>query len=298
MVKSPVVVLSQFPSELNEETNNLKSISLLPFTIGFDGLAPISTYFINRIRTSTSKSLTKDETLSVLEGSFRGRQVLSTPIDLPLGFKGLVFSTTTPTISNTSVEQDSKPKANKKVKLNSNEEFVVEGKGKGKEIILPSIAGRRTSPRKKVAVIKYAMDSDDDEAEEEDEMLTKEVEIAKMKEEEIVSMEVEQFQIEITAPSSPIAPTVSLSISSKRTLSVEDSSSSILSTTDTPVESQSSATTLDEDEKVKDLQELIPSATFNSIQIYNADYELDVEEDVFVKTINEWVGLSNKIHNY
>lgn len=301
MIKSPTVILSNFSNNINEE-KEINSISLLPFQISFDGLAPISTYFSTRTRISTSKS-SNLTSLPLLESSFRGRQVLSTPINLPKGFKGLIFSTTTPTVSTINDnDKPNKPSSKKRVKLSSSDEFSQE-KGKGKEIILSSITGRRTSPRKKVTVIKYSMDSDEEEEDEpkevdEDERIETETEGNTMELDE-------QVHIEIIAPTSPIrspSPTASSSLA----LSAHPSTSSVFSLVDTPLESQSSSQEessqkeleLEDEGEIKDVQELIPFATFNAIQIWNSDYELDGQEDVFVRSLNEWVGIGNKIHSY
>lgn len=199
--------------------------------------------------------------------------ILSTGIDLPAGYTGLVFSTSAPVIVVDPNEGEGSRKR-AKVEVKKKDE---EGKGKGKALMSRPAGGRR-SPRKAVQV-KYSMDSDDDEDEKTEEV-----------KEEDVQMEVNDDE---TLPLPP--PTMlPLPLPLDRT----SSTASVFSTPTTPPSQvlEPLPETQDMDEtSLEEIQYLVPQATFERIRVWNPDMVLDVEEDIYARSIIEWVGVASKV---
>lgn len=175
---------------------------------------------------------------------------------------------------------------------------------------------RRTSPRKKIAVVKYSMDSDDDEEEGREVVdikmeveVTVEVELKAMIVDAVMLEEEDATDVDVgTASTSEAVSPATVSDISQATFTplaplVPTSS---LTTLASAPESQTFCSNPDQDENqeqeqaeesdsIRDVQELIPYATFDTIQIWNADYELDVGQDVFCRTLSEWIGVGAKV---
>ncbi|GAA5919666.1 hypothetical protein JCM5296_004526 [Sporobolomyces johnsonii] len=92
MAPAPQTVLSLSPAPLPQ----LPSISLLPFSLAFDGPAPISTYFHPRPYSQHPSSSSSDAPVQHRQAAFRGRRVVSSFLPVPAGYQGLVFSTAAP----------------------------------------------------------------------------------------------------------------------------------------------------------------------------------------------------------
>ena len=236
------------------------------------------------------------------EGAFRGRLVVGSLWTLPSGFSGLVFGTDSPspTLLPTS---DEKPA--KRIKLDPSSSSTnlppttaAEGgtKGKGKEKVLMLVPdGRRRSPRKKNIIVlpKYSLDSDEEDGGEQKgeegmmEVNTVPIQVVLQGEEEGQDVELVEGEEEggpISTTTTPLDSQPSLPLTTTTT-----------TTTTTTIE----ATPTDEGEiEIKlerDTQLLIPSSTFSSIQIYNADVELDPEEDLYAKGLLEWFAVAEKV---
>lgn len=243
----------------------------------------------------------------MLESAFRGRLLLSTPWVLPDGFTGLVFGTNTPAPSLpiqhaiTSLRHGSDERNSKRVKLNNGagtEEAEKDGKekGKGKEKVLMSVPdGRRRSPRKKAAATKmnYSMDSDEEDGEER-EML----EVDNVPIEVVVTMSmpmVEEDESTVLSLESP-APfsTTTTPLESQEPPSASHSSILPLPL---PLEAGTSTTTttMEEEGLQRDTQSLVPKSTFSTIQIWSADIEVDLQEDLYAKTLVEWFAVAEKV---
>ncbi|GAA6005764.1 uncharacterized protein JCM10292_004625 [Rhodotorula paludigena] len=69
----------------------LDSVSLLPFSLAHDGPAPLSTYFLPRAYPAGPDAPPQHR-----QATFRGRRIVSSRLDLPEGYRGLVFSTSAP----------------------------------------------------------------------------------------------------------------------------------------------------------------------------------------------------------
>ncbi|GAA5935153.1 hypothetical protein JCM1841_000187 [Sporobolomyces salmonicolor] len=165
MAPAPQTVLSLSPAPLPQ----LPSISLLPFSLAFDGPAPISTYFHPRpYSQDPSPSCTTTPTAAGApaaaavpvkhrQAAFRGRRVVSSFLPVPSGYQGLVFSTTAPlppppeeddlagTRSRAAeAREERSAKRAKRAEDGSAEEGRVKGLAEGQE-------GMRRSPRKAAA---------------------------------------------------------------------------------------------------------------------------------------------------
>ncbi|GAA5877830.1 hypothetical protein JCM1840_005056 [Sporobolomyces johnsonii] len=92
MAPAPQTILSVSPAPLPQ----LPSISLLPFSLAFDGPAPISTYFHPRPYSQDPSSSSSDAPVQHRQAAFRGRRVVSSFLPVPAGYQGLVFSTAAP----------------------------------------------------------------------------------------------------------------------------------------------------------------------------------------------------------
>ncbi|KAI5478999.1 ribonuclease H2, subunit C [Pseudohyphozyma bogoriensis] len=300
MVAPPPVVLSQ------KETTPLPFVSLLPCRISHDGPANIRQFFATRPHASSSTSATSAS--PSLSASFRGRLLISTPFSVPSEYQGIVFTTTKP-----APKQD----ASRRAMEDEDEEEKKRLKKRARMMMSPSrtkqstkvvAVGTRRSPRRKAAP-KFSMDSDEEHEGEGGEMAVEEVEETVVVEEKVV-IEADAVKNEeemplqpsspvmVDAPILPDPPSLTLFAHSSLTQTIE------ISTPTTPItESESGSQLLpaptDDDERLaRDVQYLVPTATFDTIQIWNADYQLDKQEDVYAKAINEWFGVAEMIHAY
>lgn len=287
---------------------HVPSVSLLPFAIAHDGPAKIATYFSTRPRKLTAhlglehlrKQMRRvanalrgiegsDEPeagVVPLEGAFRGRLLLSTPILLPDGYTGLVFTTTTPAPAIVPVKVVEQPA--KRIKLDAASSRTEAGdKGKGK-VLMSAPDGRRRSPRKKPATkVVYSMDSDDDGEE-------GTLDAAAIKEEDVAGTD---QVVTVEQSTTNIAPSPLNSDQSQPSPSASTEESSIpTSATDTPFDSQMPMD-LEHDPLVRDVQALVPNVTFSSIQIWSADIEMDPEQDLFAKGLLEWFRVAEKVRS-
>lgn len=209
------------------------SISLLPFSIGHDGPAPISTYFHPRPRDPS--------TPDALKASFRGREIFSTPFPLPPSYTGLIFSTTVPAPPPPAVAPLPPAK-----RARTMMPIAARGRGRGGAI------GTRRSPRKVVQEQRYSLDSDDEDA-------------------------VMQEPPRAESPSLPLPITVS--------------GPSTPASQPAPKEEEEEDAT-EEEALGRDLQLLVPLATFEGIQIWHPDMALDREQDVYARNLVEFVGIA------
>lgn len=293
-------------------SKSIPSVQLLPLSIAFDGPANIKTYFVTRpIIPSTSTSPDPDPSTLVKspeegpqEATFRGRLVLSTPIAVPEGYTGLIFSTSAAAPpSPVAVASTS----NKRIKLDATKgptgkgdaKPVVVG-GKSKPLLSRPKGRTRTSPRKSVQV-RYSMDSDEDEGDKDKEG----------------DDSLDGRKGRDTTPSAA-GPPPALSLSTPTgtskvldTMPEIEEAEEVLSPTpvpmveDLPPPPKEEAPPQEEEQEdddaerlAPDQQHLVPYATFSSIQIYNPDMALDVEEDSYARSILEWVGIAEKVCPY
>lgn len=179
-----------------------------------------------------------------------------------------------------------------------------------------AVMGSRRSPRQKVVVQQFSMDED---AEEEEAALDNGEGPAAMDvDASTVLHEAEEVIIDDTVSTSLIMPLPSHSIVTSLAVSAHPlsaSSSFAFSSPATPTLTTSSFPNLlldaeaeakpeaevepeNEDEEValaRDIQYLVPCATFDSLRIWHADYELDLEEDVYGRAVSEWIGVSKMV---
>lgn len=313
MPSAPPTVLSPFPVASTSDASSssprvLSSISLFPFSINYDGPAPISTYFHPSPVPSTSSSSNDADAAPPppqhQEAAFRGRLVVSTSVPLPTGYKGLVYETTTPIPAK--VVEVEKVKVEKKVvKKMKLDDATAEGERK-KAVEL----GLRRSPRKaKKVVVQYSMDSDESEVEEEGAKEEQKEEESKMDEDEpsqvatVVEEEVTTtttVTTETTTVEEAVIPPTETPAAPLPPLSA---GSSLLVAPVTPppapvpeLEDLPEAKEEEEDTKLaRDVKHLIPVALFDRIELWNADFKADLQEDLYARTIGEWVGVAEKV---
>lgn len=65
--------------------------NLMPFHIDFDGIAPISTYFLVRTADQTYSDASPTNTRRVYSAAFRGRKVHGIDVKIPTGYTGLTL---------------------------------------------------------------------------------------------------------------------------------------------------------------------------------------------------------------
>ncbi|ORY76245.1 ribonuclease H2, subunit C [Leucosporidium creatinivorum] len=281
-------ILDSFPSTSSASDAStppsVESISLLPFFINYDGPAPISTYFHPTPVPSTSAAVAEGETKPLQQqAAFRGRLLVSKRVPLPQGYTGLVFSTSQPVaaapLAPTTPSKRNAASAPKRVKVDAAAE---------RKAAAERAKGLRRSPRKRVVkeVKKFMLDSDDEE-DQENEPVGVKAPKEEQEEEKMVVVEEsttivveEETTIPAAAPSAPTpAPKES---------------------TPEPQPSIAEPQPQDDDDLplARDERHLVPVLTFNSIDIWHPDYAGDLADDVYARTMSEWVGVSAKIHAY
>lgn len=256
------------------------------------------------------------------EAAFRGRLLLSTPIALPPTYVGLVYTASVPRASIVVASDNERGKGKGKGKgraIDLEEERIVKrvkvsngaGNGGGKELMnFPD--GRRRSPRKKkpVVVQKYSMDSDEEvelinEEEEEEIEVESEVKIIITdeqdeemetqegeKNEDVVILTEDEIKLDVVVDERPSTPPPSSS------LPILPASSAPLTFDTSPSSTHNDVLSNKEEEMTaleRDIQYLTPISTFNHLQIWNPDIELDKEEDVYARTLGEWVGIAEMV---
>ncbi|KAL8276183.1 hypothetical protein RQP46_011395 [Phenoliferia psychrophenolica] len=277
----------------------LPYVSLLPASIAHDGPADVATYFPTRPLPSAAASTTTSSSSKpqALEAAFRGRLVVSTPLAVPAGYTGLVFTTSTPVASTSSVAT---PCAAKKPKVSKPKD-----EDKDAKPLMRAPLGARRSPRKQVVQAKYSMDSDDEdsegdapEGEGEPPVEPSEVEVL-----DDASAVVEEVATDAEDPAAaarpPLASEASLVILAETPATPPRSEES--SQKDMKRDAEEAG--LDEQEEqerdlARDVQVLVPTATFDTVQIWHADFALDMEEDTYARTLTEWFSIADKIHAY
>lgn len=270
-------VLSPLPADASS-IPSLPSISLLPFSIAYDGPARVSTYFHPSAVPSTSSAPEHQRQ----QAAFRGRLLVSRRVALPAGYGGLVFSSSVPQAAapvKSEEQQEQEERRAKKAKLDA---------GREREKAAATARGLRRSPRKakpRKEVQKFSLDSDEEEDEEE-----------------------AGSEATLIAEPSP-APVLAVDLGDLPTSLDDPSAASTRPRTPSPQadveEAGSQATTViaeaveQEDEGgdllQRDIRYLTPACTFNSIDVWHADHGGELEDDVYSRTMGEWVGLSAKV---
>lgn len=304
MAPAPIVLA---PHSESTPLATLPYVSILPFRIAYDGPAPIKTYFPTRPLPSppSADGTNAKPPTGALEATFRGRLLVSTPLPVPAGFTGLVFSTSTPVPPPTAGASTGTPApASKKAKV------VVEKKPEGgaggtEKTLIGAPSGARRSPRKRKPTVlaKFSMDSDDEADEGEGEPSAEPSEV------EVLDLDGEGEEEIVAAPEPPpsSAPVVAAAplVAQSSLLSLDETPATPISEAEfqsaPELKRDADAASLDAGEEnslARDVQLLIPRATFDTVQIWHADFALDTEEDTYARTLTEWFSVAEKVHAY
>ncbi|GAA5913914.1 hypothetical protein JCM6882_004394 [Rhodosporidiobolus microsporus] len=206
---APQPVLQPSPSPLPSAT----SLHLLPFSLSFDGPAPIDRFFHPRPYPSDAVSTSTPKPHR--QAAFRGRRVVSSLLAVPTGYKGVVLASSAPALPSSSsnrveeAEEDAQQQQEREERAAKRAKRAAEsaaalgaagGEGEG--------SGSRRSPRKSVAEAarrraveaarkrgkaakgkgKFSLDEEDEEEEERVEEVLQQQEEVKV-EEELVKKE-------------------------------------------------------------------------------------------------------------
>lgn len=252
-----------------DEIPQLPAISLLPFSINYDGPARVSTYFHPSPVPSTSASATDDEHRQ--QAAFRGRLLLSRRVPLPEGYSGLVFSTSTPApapVKNEAQAEEEERKA-KRARLDATRE---------KERTAAVARGLRRSPRKVVRkeVQRFSLDSDDEEEEGAEGMKEEGSEATLVAVEEQPQEMKELGDLPTSLDPIPVPAARTPSPEPAGTIAEEEAST--------------------EQELGRDIRYLKPTHTFSSLDIWHADHAGELGDDVYARGMSEWIGLSAKVN--
>lgn len=258
------------------QTIPILSAHLMPFNLNHDGKAKVNDYLILKKESSQTESSTESDSVSNshFSSSFRGRRIESTRLNLPEGHSG--FLVTLPLKSdpktniNSGVEKSKKSKKLKSDHIqNGNQDGdgdgIGSGNGEGEE------SGLRRSPRKKSfptkfpsaipvkkQIQKFSMDSDSEDEDDKDE--EKEQQMEEKEKPEDVEMDQD------------LEPSIE-----------QDQDQDMM-------EKQ------DQEEKEEDKRILTPWATFGKdFLVWGADGQLDLGDDPFHKSLNEWERISKVV---
>lgn len=278
------------PPAASSPLAHLTSIDLLPFSIAHDGPAPVSGYFHPTPRAPPGASHPSPSpspsaaALVPLQAAFRGRLVCSTPLPLPAGYTGLVFSTTAPapTLPPPVIAASKRPApASASASSRPAKRLSLAAGARG------VAGGSRRSPRKAVRAA-YKLDSDESD-EEEEELVVKQEEEGRAE----VRIEIEETVVEEAVGPVAVAP---ISLSANPSLLVEPPSSPPPKPATEAEAKQGDAAAEESDLLERDVKYLVPVATFGGLQVWNADYApTSLEEDVFAKGVGEWIRVAGMV---
>ena len=260
---------------------HLAAIDLLPFSLAHDGPANVADYFHPTPRASTSSSGAPPAAgLVPLQAAFRGRLVCSSPLALPHGYTGLVFSTTAPAPT---APPPAKASAGKRAAPGASS-----AARPAKRLSLSAVAkppgGSRRSPRKAVRAA-YQLDSDDDEGSDKENGGGIKTEVEEEDRAEVL-IEIEEKVVEAAAAPVAVAP---LSLSANPSLMIEPPSSP-------PAKADADIKADDDGALERDVKHLVPVATFGGLHVWNADFGLaNLDDDVYAKGLGEWIRLAEMV---
>ncbi|GAA5830154.1 hypothetical protein JCM11251_006899 [Rhodosporidiobolus azoricus] len=144
-------VLQPSSASLPEAT----SLHLLPFSLAFDGPAPIDRFFHPRPYTSDTSS-TSSAPPTHRQAAFRGRRVVSSLLPLPSGYKGVVLASSAPALPSAAISGAAE-EAEDSAQLQEREERAAKRAKRAAESAAAlgsagdESGGSRRSPRKSVA---------------------------------------------------------------------------------------------------------------------------------------------------
>ncbi|KAM0789701.1 hypothetical protein ACM66B_006561 [Microbotryomycetes sp. NB124-2] len=308
-MRSPVLptVLDPFTgSRLDASFAPPSIISLMPFSITYDGPSNLSQYFHPRPHTTPSKQ--GGGSGGHVEAWFRGRRVVCTDFKLPNQYKGLVYTTYQP-VSSAVVVVKQQDRGVKKLRTMEGSAAALIKDPDETQSSSMSGGGTRKSPRKKAMakaraamakIKKFSFDSDeeDDGAEQQQRETTKEENDADGDGQDMSGVEdsaTKKEEQRLTAQRPALLPTTS-TLSTASTATVVDTFTTTHDKTSDLVMQQQDD--LDEQELAIEERHLVPSLMFESIQIWHADSEMNLQDDLYARCLSEWPLLAEKIHAY
>lgn len=257
---------------------SILSAHLMPFNLNHDGKAKVNDYLILKKESTATESSTESDPVSNshFSSSFRGRRIESTRLNLPEGHSGFLFTLPLKSLPkthiNSVVEQSKKSKKLKSDYIeNGSGDGDGNGNGNGNENGEGEESGLRRSPRKKSfptkfpsaipvkkQIQKFSMDSDSEDEDDKDE--EKEQQTEEKEKPEDVEMDQD------------LEPSME--------------------------QDQDQDVTGNEDQELKeeDKRVLTPWATFGKdFLVWGADGQLDLGDDPFHKSLNEWERISKVV---
>ncbi|KAK4051630.1 hypothetical protein OIV83_002770 [Microbotryomycetes sp. JL201] len=305
-IRTPVLptVLDALPSTRPDAPS---SVSLMPFSIAYDGPSNMSTFFHPRPTSSTSAN----DGLERSEAWFRGRRVICTNYTLPKGFNGIVYTTTSPVPPPVVSLDNGSKRAIKKVKLSNGQPLIKDPDEKKSAAVLE---GTRKSPRKAAMakaraamakVKKFSLDSDEDA---EEEQVEPDINIEGSVRAEEPTARGETETREFLSDAADVGGEISKRPALLPTVSAISTASSATAvdpyaTFDKDIESERTESLDDgvddgEQHLATEERHLLPNLQFGTIKIWHADSEMNLQDDLFARSLTEWPQLAEKIHAY
>jgi hypothetical protein len=283
------------------------ALNLMPFHLTYTGPAEISTYFQPRNIPGTSSSSStdnlkdKEETITV--AAFRGRRLQAHTVGLPEGYTGLVLTAPPlPSRSQPILPTTHTPNSHPIRTLKRQESPIPDGSGlrrsprrKTAVDVLDEPVVRRVKPKR--VMQKFSMDSDDDDAEDEqlgevdDEgvVVSEKVEvkdetvIVEEKEEEAI---VAQTTITTTTTTSILSHPTQLGLTPSTNLDLDLDQDQDQDLTPHPLTSTQPIFS----------RTLTPQAFFPSLTLWNPDGPVDEGRDEYCRALGEWMRLNEVLH--
>ncbi|KAH9443420.1 hypothetical protein MJO28_008273 [Puccinia striiformis f. sp. tritici] len=239
-----------------DDDGGFDKLDLMPFSIDYHGPAEISKYFI-------TKPIIANQTY---EASFRGRYLHGTQLTLPLGYSGLVLSSSkdnselvSPTITTTTTTSIVRGRGRGRARGRA---------GRGRKLGQAGgnrVAVTRNQAKRKISESTGFLDSDEEEEDDDKKLKTG------------------------SSAQDPILTEPSHSLINHQQQQQDEQIKPTIITQPSVQE----PTNTDPDHKTI----LKSVGRFDRFTIWNPDHQLDLSQDVYARAITEWIDLSNLLHD-
>ncbi|KAK4056450.1 palmitoyltransferase for Vac8p [Microbotryomycetes sp. JL221] len=254
---------------------------------------------------STTRTLTSKND-QVFQAYFRGRKMVSSRLELPQGYNGLVYQTSQPLVPTTTSTLSQSTQTVKRLKVN----HVPMNR-------VGTTTGNRTSPRKAAMararanmkkVVKMTLNSEEEEEEDEendnqDQNEQRQQEVQRVNEQQQIEAEpVTDDLVEFKDRPKLLATESTLSTTSSMTL-VESVNVNSVEFLDKVVDNIDIKPNLDvearsqverDEEIVPEERHLVPWSRFKEITVWHADSQGNLSDDLFARSLSEWPLLAAK----